>query len=153
MTLVTNDAPFIFQTARVPASTVNPSGQPVGAVERTNAAVASNPDTFDWAYIIQEKLLETGSANRIKLEVTNEIQPAGTTSYLWSSPTVPNSATVNWEQEDGTVISQANQRTINPIWVDVSAHPGDYTFRCTLSSDQANPANKDVDIVVNAQNP
>ena len=152
MTLVTNDAPFIFQTARVPASTVNPSGQPVGAVDRTNAAVAADPDTFDWAYIIQEKLLETGSGNRIKLEVTNEIQPAGTTSYAWSSPTVPNSATVTWEQEDGTDLG-SNARTINPIWVHVSAHPGDYTFRCALTSDQANPADRNVDLVVNAQNP
>ena len=152
MTLVTNDAPFIFQTARAPASTVNPSGQPVGAVDRTNAAVAMDPDTFAFAYIIQEKLLETGSGNRIKLEVTNEIQPAGTTSYAWSSPTVPNSATVTWEQEDGTDLG-SNARTINPIWVHVSAHPGDYTFRCALSSDQTNPADRNVDITVNAQNP
>ena len=136
-------ATLIYETARVPITEQAPSGQPLtGQTVRSDNRVSMDPDTYDWAYVEAPATMGTGVANRIKLVCQNAIEPAGTTTtYTWSA-TSAGSGVITFENEAGTDLTGGNlagtDLTVIYAHVDIA---DTYTFTCTLSSDQTNPAN------------
>ena len=133
---------FIYQTARGPARQDNPSGQPIGCVERYSAVDAPNPDDGDidyrFAYIVGPGTISAvdTDAEYTCSQVTDE-PDAGDLVFAWTAPTVPGGATATF--------SAAAARTTN-FQGDTA---GTYVLRCALSSTgNANPANRNVEITV-----
>ena len=128
---------FIFQTARGFPNDNNPSGQPIGCVERYAAIDSPDPadDLIDYrfAYIVGPgNVSGTGDpgVDYAVTQVTNE-PDAADLRFAWTAPTTPGDATVTF--------AAAAAQTSNAQF----SAAGDYVIQCVVSSNgNTNPANR-----------
>ena len=139
-------APFIFETARVPKTEQTPDGQPIGLTQRTSEREAEDPVTFNYATLVgPDEKTGVGDANRCKYFVTNAIEPTDTvTTYTWSA-TSAGSGVITFQDEDGNTISGGalGAADLTTIWASFDI-ADTYTIQCVLSSDATNPANRTI---------
>ena len=128
---------FIFQTARGFPTDDNPSGQPVGCVERYAAIDSPDPDDglidYRFAYIVGPGNVSGTGAPGVDYavtQVTNE-PDAADVRFAWTAPTTPGDATVTFDDSDG----QSTNAQFSAA--------GDYVIQCVVSSNgNTNPANR-----------
>jgi hypothetical protein len=139
-------APFIYETARVPKTEQTPDGQPIGLTSRTSQRESMDPDTFVWATLVgPDEKTGVGNDNRCKYFVTNAIEPTdSTTTYTWSA-TSADDGVITFQNEAGTTISGGalGAADLTTIWASFDS-ADTYTIQCVLSSSETNPANRTI---------
>ena len=143
-------APFIYETARVPVTPETPSGQPLGLTSRTSQRESMDPDTFAWATLVcPDEHVGVGNDNRIVVYVTNAIEPGdSTTTYDWAFSSA-GSGVATPQNKAGTTLTAGNadpaldldQSAVVYLSFDIA---DTYTIACNLESSEANPVDRNL---------